>query len=347
MSPHDGKIRAAIVGAGPMAVWHAAAIRRTGGSIAAVIDAESGVAADFTRRHAKRAAGMVSLTAAAAQVALDVVHVCTPSSEHVAVVKQALDAGLHVLVEKPLAPGAAETEELLRAAAARGLMLCPVHQFVFQDGVRKAKQLLPSIAPLHQIGFRLHSAGGVGRSEDGLDRLLADLLPHPLSVLDYLVGEVDEVVMAIAHPAAGELHAAGERNGIAVSLVLSLGSRPTVNACEVVGQRGAVHADLFHGFGFRRGGGVSRARKVAQPFADSLRLVGAASANLGRRIARWEPAYPGLRSLIAAFYDGIRNGGAVPVSPESTLRVARARDALVDAIARHSRVDVDGEGRRS
>jgi hypothetical protein len=76
------------------------------------------------------------------------------------------------------------------------------------------------------------------------------------------------------------------------------------------------------------GGAVSRRRKLIQPFTYAAMLAAQASTNLIRRAYRGERAYPGLRSLVAAFYAAVAGGGSCPIAASETLSVARACDCL-------------------
>ena len=86
--------------------------------------------------------------------------------------------------------------------------------------------------------------------------------------------------------------------------------------------------DFFHGFAIRYDGNVSRLRKIVRPFSTSLKLFCAASINLIERGLRAETAYPGLRQLTQKFYTAVRRAGSSPISPEDTMAVAVARDAI-------------------
>src|SRR5690349_9496635 len=68
---------------------------------------------------------------------VDAVVVATPPSTHVAVALQAIEAGKHVLVEKPLAPTSAEVRQLESAASAAGVVLMVGHTFEYNPAVRK------------------------------------------------------------------------------------------------------------------------------------------------------------------------------------------------------------------
>ena len=125
-------MRAAIVGAGSMGRWHAAAAGRSDGTVVAVVDRELASAAALGV-----GAAYVDLETALAAHEVDIVHVCTPLDAHAEIVRIALAAGAHVIVEKPLAPDVSTTDQLLRLADDAGRSVVPVHQFLFQFGFRR------------------------------------------------------------------------------------------------------------------------------------------------------------------------------------------------------------------
>src|SRR5205807_363825 len=74
--------------------------------------------------------------------AVDAIVVATPVSTHYDLARQALEAGKHVLVEKPLASNVEECERLLQLAEDRGLTLMVDHTFVYTGAVQRIKQLV-------------------------------------------------------------------------------------------------------------------------------------------------------------------------------------------------------------
>jgi UDP-2-acetamido-3-amino-2,3-dideoxy-glucuronate N-acetyltransferase len=68
--------------------------------------------------------------------------IATPVPTHYALAKQALEAGKHVLVEKPPAMKAQEIDELVALAAERDLVLMPGHLLLYHPAVRKLKELI-------------------------------------------------------------------------------------------------------------------------------------------------------------------------------------------------------------
>lgn len=325
--------RVAVVGAGLMGGWHADAVARAGFRVAAVCDPDERRAAALAARHP----GALVFTdpgAALTREVADAVHLCTPLPTHAPLAARAMDAGLHTLVEKPLAVGAAATGELLAHAARQGVLLCPVHQYVFQPGALAAPAALAAIGRLLHVDATACSAGAEGGDDAHRDAIAASVLPHALSLLARLAPAVlAGATWRVLRPRAGELRADGVGDGVTVSLMVSMAGRPTTNTLRLIGERGTVHLDLFHGFAVRERGEVSRRRKIVHPFLLAGGTLAAAAANLAGRAARREPAYPGLRELVRRFHEAARDGGPAPIPPEETMQVARAWDAILDTPA--------------
>lgn len=322
-----GRVRVAIVGAGLMGRWHARYAARAGAAVVAVIDPDPAAAARLAARSV--AVAYPDLPTALAAGGLDAVHLCTPLGTHRPLAEAALAAGCHVLCEKPLAATRVETEYLLAVARRHDRRVCAVHQFGFQWGVRRLRADLPRLGDLVEVSYTTCSAGGAGRPDEARRAVLLEILPHPvalfLGLLGPAAGRLDwQVDQATADDLALSARLADTRLRVAISLR----GRPTRNELSVVGTRGTATADLFHGYRVFEPGGVGRLRKVLLPFARSARVLAAAGGNLLGRAARREPAYPGLRELIAAFHAAVAGRGPVPVGPDELLAVA----ALIDRV---------------
>jgi predicted dehydrogenase len=321
-----GRPRAAIVGAGLMGSWHAEAAARAGARVAVVVDRDVARA----RALAARFRGCEPVTdVAAAIAAADVVHICTPIDTHAALAASALEARRHVFLEKPVAPTADETARLLALADARGVLLCPAHQFIFQHGVQMALRRLPEIGSLRHIDFTICSAGAAHGTASP-DVVAGEVLPHPLSLLSRLVrAELATLDWSVHQPLPGELRALATIGSASVSVTVSMGGRPTVNRGTITGTAGTIELDLFHGYAVIARGDVSRARKMAAPFVRAASLGAAAAINITGRALKRQPAYPGLWELVDAFYAAARTGGPSPISAAETLDVARGCERLL------------------
>jgi predicted dehydrogenase len=330
---HRAGVSAAIVGAGLMGRWHAHAIRQAGGRVVGVVDTDPRAANALAARIATTA--FTDIDGLLSAVQPDVLHICTPLVTHEALTDRAIQAGLHALVEKPLTDDVATTERLCRLAERQGVLLVPVHQYLFQDGVLRTHRSLSSLGRLVHIQAVFCSAGaGDGAvTEASGDRVAAEILPHPLSLFELILpGSMPLARWRVTRPAAGELRLQTCAGDTTLSVLISMSGRPTRADLWVLGTLGSAYLDLFHGFALREPGRVSRLRKAARPFDVAGRLGFAAAANLGRRSLTREYAYPGLDELVRRLYRAISVGGPAPISAASVAAVARSRERALAAM---------------
>jgi predicted dehydrogenase len=116
---------------------------------------------------------------------VEAIAIATPPHTHFALVSQALDAGKHVLVEKPLAPTSEEAARLAVMAEERDLVLLPGHTFVYSPAVNKVRDLVQG-GELGEIYFVTSSRMNLGRYQE--DGVMLDLAPHDLSILLHWLG---------------------------------------------------------------------------------------------------------------------------------------------------------------
>jgi predicted dehydrogenase len=114
-------VKAGVIGVGFIGVAHVEALRRLGVDVAGVVGSSP------ERARLKAAAANLptvydSVEALAADPGIDVIHVTSPNHAHADQVRICLEAGKHVVCEKPLAISAAETADLVGRAAATGLV---------------------------------------------------------------------------------------------------------------------------------------------------------------------------------------------------------------------------------
>jgi predicted dehydrogenase len=111
---------------------------------------------------------------------LDAVIVATPPRTHYAIVKAALTADKHVLVEKPLAKTSYEARDLIDVAEARNVLLMPGHTFLYSPSVRKVRQLIDDDV-LGEMYFITSARMNLGKYQQ--DGVICDLAPHDISIL--------------------------------------------------------------------------------------------------------------------------------------------------------------------
>jgi predicted dehydrogenase len=110
------------------------------------------------------------------------VAIATPPRTHYELARRALEAGKHVMVEKPLATCSGEAEELIELAAAAERVLMPGHTFVYSPPVNKVRELIRS-GELGDVYFVTSSRMNLGLYQ--ADGVISDLAPHDLSILLY------------------------------------------------------------------------------------------------------------------------------------------------------------------
>lgn len=126
---------------------------------------------------------------------LDAIAIATPVDTHFILAKQALLAGKHVLLSKPMCRSSAECEELIAIAEEMKLILMVDHTFVYHGPVRLIKQLIDE----GEVGDLLYLSSvrvNLGIFQHDVN-VLWDLGSHDLSILDYLVGRTPKALHAI------------------------------------------------------------------------------------------------------------------------------------------------------
>ena len=118
---------------------------------------------------------------------LDAVVIATPVPTHARLAKQALKAGKHVFVEKPMAMNAADAEEIVALAEERELVLMPGHLLLYHPGVLTLKRIVDSgeLGEVLYLYGNRQNLGKIRRDENALWSLGV----HDLSVILYLIGE--------------------------------------------------------------------------------------------------------------------------------------------------------------
>lgn len=117
---------------------------------------------------------------------LHAVVIATPINTHYHLAKQALLAGKHVLVEKPLATSAEEVKELMELAAARNLLLMVDHTFLYTGAVQKIRELVES-GEVGTLNYFDSTRINLGLFNPNWS-VIWDLAVHDLSIFFYITG---------------------------------------------------------------------------------------------------------------------------------------------------------------
>jgi predicted dehydrogenase len=125
------------------------------------------------------------------------VGIVTPVHTHYPIAKACLEAGKHVLIEKPLATNLSQGEELVRLAKEKNLKLLCDHTFCYKAEVHKIKEIVES-GMLGELLYLDSIRVNLGLFQQDIN-VVWDLAPHDLSILDFLVP--DKPILVSAHGA--------------------------------------------------------------------------------------------------------------------------------------------------
>jgi len=188
-------LRVAVIGVGHMGRFHAekvAALARAEGSVALAVVCDRHI--DRARAAGDAHGARATADAREAFAAADAAIVAVPTAAHAELVALALETGLDVLVEKPIATTLAEAEQLVALAAARGRVLQVGHLEWFNAAMRTvaARAARPRFFEGHRLGLF------PGRSLD-IDVVL-DLMIHDIDIVQRLVGAEPVRIEALGVP---------------------------------------------------------------------------------------------------------------------------------------------------
>lgn len=194
-----GTVRTGLLGGGFMARVHSSAARTAGAALTGVattsLDRATAVAATLgiARAEADSAALLASSD-------IDVVHICTPNATHAALALAAIEAGKHVVCEKPLATDVDDARALVAAAADAGIVAAVPFVYRYHPMVREARArvaagelgMLLSIDASYLQDWMLLPGDDDWRADaaaGGPSRAFADIGSHLCDLVEFVAGE--------------------------------------------------------------------------------------------------------------------------------------------------------------
>lgn len=340
-------MRVALIGVGQIARQHLSCLKTLPGvQIAAVCDLSPAVAESAAERF-EVPAWFTNHAAMLREVKPDIVHVTTPPTSHFRLAMDALQAGAHVLVEKPATATLAELEELVRYAGESRLMLTEDYNYVFNRGTLEIARWVDSGAlgaVVHvevMMALNLFGPGGFADTNARHPALalaggaLADFLPHLASLAHRFIGAHcrAHAIWTRRRPSIlpyDEMHAVVEGTHGTATLGFSATAQPDAFWLRVFGERGQASTNLFETrLTFER---LRDGPKPLQPLLNGLEegraIRRAAIGTLMRKFKPGPGAYEGMWHLVAATYDALSRGEVLPVPVEHVLAVNRMVEAL-------------------
>jgi predicted dehydrogenase len=116
---------------------------------------------------------------------IDAVVLATPVYSHFPLAKKALEAGKHVLVEKPLTANSEQAQELIRLAEDRGLTLMVGHTYEYNPAVETVREIIKS-GELGEIYYINSTRLNLGLLQPDIN-VMWDLAPHDISIIRYML----------------------------------------------------------------------------------------------------------------------------------------------------------------
>ena len=347
MTAPASRLKAAVIGCGTIAYEHLPYLSSSSRvELVATCD-RSRASASFTakRFHAKR--WYTDHRQMLAEATPDVVHVLTPPHTHHAIVRDCLDAGAHVICEKPMAATAAETKALLDHAAERGQVLVESRNYLFNDPVIEIERIIASgrlgdvreVDLLLSLDFVSGPFGDPNLSGPSVDLpagAVHDFLPH----LAYLFlkfagysGEVQEVTGRLDNLSGNArvgfdhldaLVLAGQVRG-RIRITSDVG--PDSFRVYVRGMEASLECDLFNPF-LRLDGPPNIGKRTSlSQIGNGFALVRAGFRNFSNKVMQ-HGTYHGIPRMLEAIYRAIGEGSAPPFTTGEMIDTARLVDRL-------------------
>ncbi|MDV2495080.1 MAG: Gfo/Idh/MocA family oxidoreductase [bacterium] len=334
-------MRVGIIGCGVVSEGHIHHIRRiTGVEIVGVCDTDKERAQEISHRFGIRHIYRDAVDMLKERVP-DVVHILTPPDTHKELSIQAMEAGCHVLVEKPMALNVKEADEMIAASRHHRVTLGICHNHLFDPAVLEAKELVARGAIGRVIAVETfwmpYLAGNRYRTTQWIYELpggiFHEVAPHPVYLLMEFL-KTSRVVSALSKKTGSDLPTTSDELRVLFdgesgqgSLSISLCANPYLVFLNIYGTDMSIRVDIINNtlVKFKRSG-LGKISKALVNIDHSLQLLSKTITNTigtlqGRRTL-------GHGILIEKFYESLRKGTDPPVTGED----GRAAVAVLDQI---------------
>jgi predicted dehydrogenase/nucleoside-diphosphate-sugar epimerase len=326
----------ALVGTGYIAEFHARALKAIAGvNLVAVCDTDMASASAFAARWG--IAAFPSLSELLARQRLDAVHVLTPPDSHFPLALEALNAGVHVFLEKPMCATSAEGRDLAALAREKELLVGVNHNMIFTGSCERLRQAVMrgELGEIDYFAFNYFTELGQIRAgpfnawmlRDAKNPLL-EIGAHPLSGLIDILGAPDhidavadrEYILPTGVRVFRRWRIHGTVGRAAFDINIELGPGFDVKLQMVRGQSGAAVADLNSNVAtidtatslgpdfdrYRRA--TSAARQITRQARSTLSDYVRSRAKVGERGNPYEASF---LDCIRAYYDSLKGGGVL------------------------------------
>jgi predicted dehydrogenase len=229
----DEPLRAGVIGVGSMGQHHARIYKtHIGASLIGVADADESRAIEVAERHATRAFDVIDLLEA-----VDIASVAVPTPYHAKVVRQCIEHGVHVLVEKPYVEDLSVGEELAELAAEQDVTIQVGHIERFNPAFMALDGIVDDLDILAIDAERL----GPPLDREVRDNPVIDLMIHDIDLLGTIVDS--ELVSLDAQGTTGNEYATalfGFDSGVVATLTVSRVTQQKVRRLQITAKSALV-----------------------------------------------------------------------------------------------------------
>ena len=330
-------MKVAVIGVGSMGKNHARVYSELPeADLVAVADADQKLVAATAEKHGAHA--YTDYREMLEKEKPDAVSIVVPTAMHEEVGLAALDAGVHVLMEKPIAATVEEGQRLIEKARAVKKQLMVGHIVRFNPAMQALKQKLADgdLGRIFQVFCRRAGPFPARIRDVGV---VVDLAPHDVDVMRFLIGADPLRVYAETER---RIHTDHEDlvwgllrfpDGVVGSLEINWLTPTKIREVLVLGERGLFRIDdLTQDLYF-----YENAQVNAELWPALKTLKGVSEGHMIRyAIQRYEP----LKAELQSFLSAVKEGKPVPVSGEDGLEALRLALALVESGQKHQVIEV-------
>ena len=340
-------LRVGIIGCGGATIGHLKAMRK-------INDVRPVAVCDMNEALARRMARKFHISKYYADLSdmldkegLDIVDICTPPQTHPALAAQVMQAGCHVLTEKPMALTTQEADEMVGAARASQVQLCVMHNELFIPVVMKARAMVAEGLVGDVVGVSVtdsmaRDADLVLNREHWCHKLpggiFGEMLPHPLYLVQAFLEELEPVMVRswklgdYDWMAADELRVILEgKNGLA-TITESVNWPEDFMVFDIFGTKMSLHVDVWGAAmtSYAVSGARSRLKRGRRGMEMGFQRLGDTAAAAFKVVSgRFRGGH---YNLIRGFVESVRTGIGTPVTVEEAREAVRLYQAVTAQI---------------
>jgi len=345
------KLRIGVVGAGRIAVESHLPVLTSLDKVevAAICDQRIPLAKEIASKFGVKTV-FAELSEMLARENLDVVDICTPPNTHAELSIQAMEAGCHVLVEKPMATSVEDAERMVDSSKRHSAKLCVVHQNLCNPVVLKARRLVESgdLGDLLDVNVKTFERRN---SEVLLNQnhwshtlpggIFFEILPHPVYLLQSFLKDATPIQVSsqklgsVKWVQRDELRVLFEAKKGFGSITASCNSLMHGDTLDVIGTQKALTADLW-----------GRTLMTYKPHTESSLSVGKSNVHLALQSIKviestastflkaiYKPTKVSAHhAFISKFFDSVRNGTKPPATAEDGRQTVKTLETICKQI---------------